>query len=191
VSLDSNPPAGRSIFNFEWSINSDWDGSSGRKLDELTYLLEIDFDPTVGTNTIVSFDPINGANATTNAVQWGHAIGSNTTGNGGGTSISNSADNAAGYADLIANNNVAQNSWNYEFFNEPGTPLELFDPNTPGVYTVSLFAFGTDVDGNAVELASSSIDINVAPVPVPAALPLLGTALLGLGMVARRRRTAA
>ena len=39
--------------------------------------------------------------------------------------------------------------------------------------------------------SAGAIDITVAPIPVPAALPLFLTALFGLGFVSRRRRAAA
>lgn len=44
---------------------------------------------------------------------------------------------------------------------------------------------------NKGTFSGGSIDIGVAPVPVPAALPLFITALVGLGFVSRRRRSAA
>jgi len=168
---EGDPPAGRSIFNFEWSINSDWDGSSGRKLDDLTYLLEIDFDPTVGTNTIVSFDPINVPLAD-------HAIGDNTTGNGAGVEATDASD----YAGLIAGNNVAQNSWNLGFFEPAG-----FDPQTEGLYTISLTAYddGGQVVRNTIDVQVGSVP---APIPLPAGGILLLTALGGLGGAGALRR---
>ncbi len=168
------------VWSFEWSINSDWDGSgSGRKLDGLSYLLEIDGDPTATNNGAgIGFDPINLGPAD-------HAIGNNLTGNGGGAIAANPTD----YALLIANNNLAQNSWNYEFFNETTDGLYLsqlagFDPYVAGIYTIKLSAF----DGNQAMLASTSIDILVSAVPIPAALPLFLSGLFGLGVVARRKR---
>ncbi len=65
------------VWSFEWSINSDL-SSSGRNLDDLTYVLGIDSDASLATN-FSTFDPINMAFAD-------HAIGDNTTGNGGGVS---------------------------------------------------------------------------------------------------------
>lgn len=171
---EGNPPTGLSIFNFEWSVNSNLSGAGERALDALTYLLEIDYDPTTGTN-FTSFDPINQSFED-------HAIGDNSTGNSAGAV----AVNDTGYSSLIATNNVAQNSWNLGWFEPSG-----FDPQTEGLYTFRLSAF----DGTA-ELASSAIDVQVgnvpaAPVPLPAAGWLLLSAVGGLGLAARRRRKAA
>jgi len=159
-------------WSFEWSVNSDFDGSSGLALDDLIYLLEIDFDPGAGTN-FLSFDPINFFSLAD------HAIGDNGTGNGGGTVAGSDAE----YADLIANNNVAQNSWNMEFFDDAGAGFP-FDGRTPGVYDFRLSAF----DQNELLLASTEISIVAVPVPATLALFGAGLGLLGLGM--RRRRAA-
>lgn len=166
---DGNAPSNRSIFNWDWSINTT---GSGKQLDDFTYSMSIDFDPTVNVGA-ASFDPINVAFAD-------HAIGTNATPNDGGVE----ATDASSYAALIAANTVTQNSWNLGFF------LALapagFDPQTEGLYTISLSAFDT----NGL-VSSSSIDIqygNVAPIPVPAALPLMAGGLALLGLFTRRRR---
>ena len=98
------------MWSFEWSINSNFDGSSGLNLNDLTYALSMT--STTGA-TIPAFDPINGLNPNPLVLdfQWDHAIGNNGNGNGGGTVIPNSVNNVAGYASLIDNNNLAQNSW--------------------------------------------------------------------------------
>ena len=183
--FDPNSPT-TPIWNFEWSVNSDYEGSTGNNLDAFDYLLELDTDPGAGTTFVSPFDPIN-------VLQADHGIGDNSTGNGGGgTGIpargGDPADLAA-YAALIADNNVAQNSWSYEFFNSAsGDPTFGFDPNVPGDYLIRLSARNSDGE----VLASTEITISaVAPVPVPAALPLLLAGLGGLGLVARRKRKAA
>ena len=78
------------VWNFEWSINTNYmDANPGFELDDLTYVLDIDFDPSAGTNYL-SFDPIN-----IPAPDFAdHAIGDNSTGNGGGTTISPSTRSA-------------------------------------------------------------------------------------------------
>lgn len=149
----SQPPTTTPVWSFDWGVNSDWDGSSGWNLDDLTYEMGLDFDPGPGTNFQV-FDPITGVNPGLGIVQWDHAIGDNSTSQGGGTVIPNNVNDPTGYATLLANNNVAQNSWNYEFFNEP--PYDFFDPNIVGAYDIYLKAF----DG-ATEVASITITILV------------------------------
>lgn len=170
---DGVAPANRSIWNFEWSINTT---DSGLFLDDLTYAIAIDFDPTAAVSP-VAFDPINVGYAD-------HSIGTNLTGNGGGVE----AADAAGYAALIDANTVAQNSWNLGFF--VALAPSGFDPQTEGLYTISLAAF----DGLGAELASTSIDVRYgsvpAPVPLPAALPMLAAALGGLALLGRRKLAA-
>lgn len=92
------------VWSFEWSINTDFDGSTGFKLDDLTYALGLDNDPSQATSFAV-FDLIN-------APFFDHSIGDNTTANGAGTE----ATDTATYANLIAGNNVAQNSWKPSWF---------------------------------------------------------------------------
>jgi len=133
------------LWAFEWSINTDDDGSSGDDLDDLTYELGLDFDPGPGVN-YQTFDPI----STAFVPFWDHAIGDNTTPNGGGTV----AGDAPTYAGLVAANNVAQNSWRMDFFDDP--PFDVFDPTVPGRYEFYLSAS----DGGS-EVARTAITIIV------------------------------
>ncbi len=121
-------PATRALWNFEWSINTDPAGTSGAALDDLSYEFGIDFDPGQGTNFLV-FDPVNQPFAD-------HALGDNATGNGGGQVAADPAQ----YTGLISSLNVAQNSWNMDFFDE--APFDGFDPAADGTYTIYLKAFG-------------------------------------------------
>lgn len=161
------------IWNFEWSINSDFDNSAGRYLSELNYELGIDFDPGAGTN-FLTYDPINQASAD-------HAIGTNATGNGDGVS------DPANYVALIDSNNLAQNSWNMEFFD--GGPF-LFDANVDGTYDFYLSAS----DGTG-ELARVDIQLIVgagaspsSEVAEPGMLALFAASVAAFGLTRRRRR---
>jgi len=165
------------VWSFEWSINTDVDGTSGQVLSDLTYQLQIDFDPSAGTN-FLTFDPINSVNPETSTVQWDHAIGNNSTPNGGGASISNGASNVAGYNTAITNNNVAQNSWNMEFFDGGSFP---FDGRSRGIYEFVLTAF----DGGT-QVAQTSM--TVYSTPEPSSLALLSLGVVGLAGARRRQR---
>lgn len=158
-------------WSFEWSINSDYDGTSGYNLNDLTY--ELGMTSTSGAS-ITTFDPINGVNAglAPTRIQWDHAIGTNATVNGDGTFISNGADDAAGYATLIDTNNIAQNSWKPHWF----TGTSGFDPTDEAVYTFTLSAY----DGTTLVASTSAAVVT----PEPSSLALLG---LG-GLIAMRRR---
>jgi len=138
------------IWNFDWSVNTDYDGSSGKTIDDYTYEIGLDFDPGAGTNYL-TFDPITPSGP---APYWDHSIGTNATPQGGGTE----AGDAPTYAGLIAANNLAQNSWNMEFFND--APFNTFDPTVPGRYEFYIAAF----DGNG-EVMRSSMTMIVANGP--------------------------
>lgn len=156
-------------WSFEWSINSDWDNSSGWNLADLVYQLGLDSDPSQGTS-FITFDPIN-------APFFDHAIGDNSTGNGAGSVAANDSE----YANLIANNNVAQNSWKPHWYISP------FDPTVDGTY--DFFLTASDMNG---EVARTEIQVIVGqggtPVPVPGTLTLLGVGAIGLGFASRKAR---
>ena len=169
----AQPPTTTPIWNFEWSVNTDFDGSTGLKLDNLTYELGIDFDPGPGTN-FLTFDPITPVSPNF----FDHSIGDNSTASGAGQE----ANSFASYTALLNGFNLAQNSWNMEFFNNP--PFDTFDPNTPGTYDFFLRA----IDANGAELARVDASVNVVvPEPVTAGLGLMGLGALALS-IARRRR---
>ncbi len=170
----SSPTA---VWSFEWSINSDYDGTGGA-LDSFTYVLGIDSDPTLGTD-YSSFDPINGANpGESNTVFWDHALGTNATGNGGGAS----AADVGVYGTEIATKNVAQNSWKPHWF------ISTFDPTVDGQYDFYLAAY----DGNSQLAAQTNMSIIVgqgAPVPEPGTLTLLALSLAGFGFCRRKKQS--
>ncbi|MCB2099907.1 MAG: PEP-CTERM sorting domain-containing protein [Rhodobacterales bacterium] len=166
-------------WSFEWSINSDTTAApgQGRSLGDLTYQLSLDIDPGAGTN-FVFFDPINDVNPGVGLVLWDHAMGDNTTANGGGVSAASEAE----YAQFLDEKNVAQNSW------KPHWYFPVFDPTVDGVYDIML----TASSAAAGELARTRIQIIVGAgaVPTPGTLALFGAGLLGLAWNRRRRAKA-
>ena len=166
--LSANP-ANRSLFNFEFSVNSDTGGNINRNVNDIVWNLTVDNDPTAGIFNIFSGDPIDVAFAD-------HAFGDNSTENGAGTEAT---DNAS-YAALRTSDNVAQNSLNLGFGFSG-------DPDAAGIYTFSL----TGSDSTGI-LATTSIDIVVsAPsvVPLPATLPLLLGSVALIGTLRKRRKS--
>lgn len=161
--------ADTAVWSFEWSINSNYDGTSGHNLMDISYSLSMTSSTGV---SMAAFDPINDVNPGAGAVFWDHAIGTNATGNGDGTSAGTEAE----YGTLIANNNIAQNSW------KPHWVVPGFDPTAVGTYTFVLSA--SDLSG---EIASTSITVNAVPEPTSASILMIAG---GFGLVCRRRRSA-
>jgi len=158
------------VWSFEWSINSNFDGTGGF-LNDYRYLLSIDTDPSAVTS-FLNFDPINDINPGSGFLAWDHSIGNNGTVNGAG--IESSSSDAATYAGLISSNNIAQNSWKPHWF-IPG-----FDPTVDGTYNFAL----TAMDANGANLASTSIQIIVGAgataVPEPSTLAIFALGMIGL-----------
>ena len=135
------------VWNFEFAVNVDQTGVDGGLLDQFTYELGLDFDPSPGGTSYLIFDPI-----TAGAAQpyWDHSLGNNTT-----TAATDwVAGDEASYISYLADLSVAQNSWSYEFFNN--APYDTFDPDDNGVYEIYLKAFL-----NGVEVAHTAISIVV------------------------------
>jgi hypothetical protein len=135
-------------WSFEWSVNTDQPGTTGLFLDHFTYELGVDTDAGPGTS-FITFD-----NISPNPGPWDHAIGTNSTLNGGGTS----AGDLPAYLDLISSNNVAQNSWKYHWFAAP------FDPTADGTYAIYLLA--RDSGGKVVARSDIQVLVRDAP-PAP------------------------
>jgi hypothetical protein len=152
------------VWSFEWSVNSDDDDASGNTIDNYTYELGLDFDPSLGTS-YCTFDNISPSGA---VPFWDHALGDNTTPNGGGTS----AGDAGTYAALLSTENVVQNSWRYDFF-DAGSPCGVFDPNLDATYDIYLRV----IDGSGAEVARGTMQMDIG-LGGPAELPMSGTVAL-------------
>lgn len=113
-------------WNFEFSVNTNYNGSSGNNIDQYTYEIGVDGDPGDGTDFLV-FDPIT---PTMTQPFYDHSIGDNATANGLGAEATDSAS----YLNLISSNNLLQQSWRHAFF--PFSPLDTYNPNSPGTYDV-------------------------------------------------------
>lgn len=173
--------AGRPLWSFEWSINTDHDDTTGLDLDDLTYALRLDSNPTSDAGFSV-FDPIN-IPATSVPDFADHSIGDNSTAESAGTE----AGDRPTYLGLINTNNLAQNSWRMDFF-FPAPLGPAFDPDADGTYEFELAAFNANGD----EVAATAITVIVGEggvvLPEPATAALAGLSVLGLGSYTRRRR---
>lgn len=163
------------IWNFEWSIGTDRDGGANpvfgeTTLDQFTYELRLDGDRSAGTQ-FLTFDPMVFDALALNSIGTAATL----------QSQGEETSDAGTYATLLNEKSLAQNSWNYEFFNLPGTPLEFFDASLPGTYRIELEAFSLNGDS----VASTAINIRV--VPIPGAAPLMLSAIAGFAWLRRRR----
>lgn len=99
--------------------------------------------------------------------------------------VSSGSRNPANLPDYVVVNSWAA-EWNFSDFSLLGDDFGGA-PGT-GLYDISLTAFEDDSGAMGSELASVQITAQVGEVPVPSSIALLGTALLGTGIVATRRR---
>lgn len=172
------------VWSVEFSINTDLSGTSGRKLDDLTYRFGFDTDASQGESFLIA-DLINVAFAD-------HALGDNSTVQcANSTDNGNDADgchgkgqasrNAGEYATRVSSLNVAQNSQKAHWLLGAG-----FDPTVDGTYSFYLAAYS-----GLTELARTDIQIIVGDggaqaVPEPGSIALVGLALAGLATMRRR-----
>jgi len=179
-------PAVGGCWNFEWTINTDYLGSSGVKIGDLTYMLQLDFDPSQATDFLVA-DPVTPGVPPLFAPFFDHSIGNNTTANGAGVE----AVDASTYASLIASNNVLQQSWRHAFF--PIHPTLTYDPTVDGTYDVVLTAFnssGSVVASTSIQVIIGAGRASAGAIPTVSewGLVVLGVFLLVLAKVCFRRR---
>ena len=158
-------PAGRSVWNFDWSINSDI-ANGTTALDAYSYQIAVDYDPSAAEN-MLTYDPLS-------AISTGYYLGTNASGNGSAVFESGGDENFSLF-------NVAQNSVNMGFL---GAPLGA------GQYRVELSAFS-----GSTLIGSTSIDVYVdttpSPIPLPAGGVLLLSGLAGVAALKRRQKRAA
>ncbi len=148
-------PAHTPVWNFEWSVNVDQlsvGANPGTTLNDLTYQLELDFDPTAAVAGPVPFDPIYPIST---FFVPDNALGDNTFANGAGVET---ADYNT-YMSWMTIYNVAQNSQNYAQYQLFGYEI---DPTVPGVFDISLTAYA-----GGVEVAKTTIQIITMETPVP------------------------
>ncbi len=163
ASANSTTPINRSLFNFEWSINT-----VAGALSSLTYLLTVDTDPTVNNNGAIVYNPFAG----------GVHLGTASSGPGGAPEV------FAPSSTTLSGFQVGQNSVNMGFL----TPFFPAAPLGSGKFTFTLSAFN-----GATRVNSASMHVIVdapAPVPLPAGGLLLIGALGGLAALRRRAKTA-
>ncbi len=89
-------------------------------------------------------------------------------------------DSVAGYLFSLSGPGVS------DFGIQPGKVADFSDVISlvPGIYEIDIVAFATKETGTATFGGT----VDVAPVPLPAALPLFGSVLAGLGFYGVRRR---
>ena len=145
------PP--NSEWSFEFGVNTDYDGSTGDTVGDLTYEIGMDNDPSADTDYLV-FDPFGLTTVIPYTVPvgpipyWDHSMGDNATLNGMGVEEGDTPT----YTTYLATYNVAQNSWRPTFYQN--TAPYAWDPDVPGRYEYYLAAF----DG-ATEVARTAITI--------------------------------
>ena len=172
-------PNNRSVFNFEFSVNTNYNQSSQKTIGDYDYELFIDYDPSESIGNLVTFDPFNLPYAD-------HSFGDNGTGNGGGQVAADPSE----YAGFLSTKNLAQQSWNLGFF---GTSTDGFS-NGGGdqVYSIWLNArdkvTGALVGQTAITVSDNVDQMAISPIPEPSSALalsfLMSTALMGH----RRRR---
>lgn len=167
-------PTNRSIWSFDWSINSDnIDGD--RPLTTYSYIIGVDYDPSPLTN-LQTYNPLSGQSTgyyLGNNSSWINANGNKATSANVAAAIP--ADGTSAIGSTVSNFNIAQNSVNMGFL--PGAPV------SSGQYQVTLSAFS---DSNDL-VASTAINVFVDTTPVNAPPTFSILALFGSVFCLRKK----
>lgn len=136
--------------------------------------------PTGGTSTIILGDTVNDGSgqdllgfsfssfSVGDTVSWSSDIDAD-----GGDSITD-------YRSVLFNNGAANNALFVAVY-DTGEALRLDIPDLPGIHEV--YTYGATLD-----TATGDVNVVVAPIPLPASVPLLGAGLLALGALRARRK---
>lgn len=163
----------RARWNFDWSANSDInnDTATGQKLSAFTWRLGMDTDASA-TAVYAVIDLL--------SLPFDHSFGNNGTAQSAGAEGNSFA--------LATTNNLMQNSWNLDFFDNGVLFPGVFNPAANGEYSFFLEASN---QAGAV-LARTDITVIVgdgaAQIPEPGSLALVGLGLLGAFAARRRMR---
>ncbi len=127
-------------WNFDWSVDLGAAGAAFTGNVGQTWKFEIgmDFDPSTETN-FRRFDPIMVSLSD-------NAIGISTSSSNPISCADCYAASATQYATLLSTRNMAQNSWNLQFFADAAHPLPL--PSVAGYYTFYMAAFLNGLEVN-------------------------------------------
>lgn len=136
--------------------------------------------PAGGTSTIILGDTVNDGSGE-------DLLAFSFTGFGVGDSISwasdidaDGGDSITDYRSVLFNNGAANNALFVAVF-DTGEALRLDIPDLPGIHEV--YTYGATLDSD-----TGDVNVVVAPIPLPASVPLLGAGLVMLGALRARRK---
>ena len=154
----------RAEWNYEWSINTNYDGSTNYSVGDLKYSLSM-------TSTTGAYLEIRDIIA----LGGDHAFGDNLTPQSGGFDTGDFS-----YTTLIDTYSVAQNSWQPKWESAVG-----FDPEDEGFYYYTLSA-SDKTTGDLLASTSITVKVGNPTVPAPGAILLAGLGTACVGRIRRR-----